>query len=244
MIMFKTHLVLVSILFLGTLQPTSAQDISVNRSNRTVEVTVTESVEVDPEVAVLMVGYHNYGRTQDAAFADNAQIGNHITQALLDAGIPKEDIQTERVRLGQTEPEEKWPAELRAERRFEATQTWNVRVSVAQAQSVLSLAPKSGANGVEDVDWQVEDPAALEAKASAAALTKARALADQMVKGLGGKIGDLLYASNTARRPKGWPFAMETSTAMMRTVRQEPEVKLFPKKVEREATIHAIFAIE
>jgi hypothetical protein len=37
---------------------------------------------------------------------------------------------------------------------------------------------------------------------------------------------------------------VETSTAMMKVVRQEPEVKLFPKKVEREATVHAIFAIE
>jgi uncharacterized protein YggE len=123
MIMFKTHLLLVSILFFGSLQPTSAQDISVNRSNKTVEVTVTESVEVDPEVAVVPVGYHNYGRTQDAAFADNVRIANHITQALMDAGIAKEDIQTERVRLGRVEPEDKWPPDLRAERQFEATQT-------------------------------------------------------------------------------------------------------------------------
>jgi uncharacterized protein YggE len=117
-------------------------------------------------------------------------------------------------------------------------------VSVAQAQSVLSLAVKSGANEVEDVDWQVKDPVGLEAKASGAALTKARAMADQMVKGLGSKIGDLLYASNTARRRKGWPFEMETSTASVRPIRQELEVKLFPKKVGQEATVHAIFAIE
>jgi hypothetical protein len=242
--MFKTRLLLVSILFFGSLRPTSAQDISVNRSNKTVEVTVTESVKVDSEVAIIGLGYHNYGRTKDATFADNARIANHITQALLDAGIPKEDIQTERVQLGQTEPEEEWPPDLRAERQFEASQSWNVRVPVAQAQCVLSLALKSGANVVEDVEWQVKDPGALEAKASAAALTKARTLADQMVKGLGSKIGNLLYASNTARRPKAWPFTVETAAEVIKPASQEPEVKLFPKKVEQEATIHAIFAIE
>jgi len=243
-IMSRTLLLVVLILILGGLRPTSAQDISVNRSNKTVEVTVTESVKVDPEVAVIEVGYHNYGRTQDLAFADNARVANQITQALSDAGIPREDIETETVKLGQLEPDEKWSAELRAERHFEAAQSWNVRVPVARAQSVLSLAIKSGANRVEDVDWQVKDPAALEAKACSAAMTKARALADQMVKGLGGKIVDLLYASNTARRPKGWPFSLQTETATLRAVRQDLEVKLFPKKVEEEATIHAIFAIE
>ena len=205
---------------------------------------MTESVKVDAEVAVIEIGYQNYGRTQDLAFADDARVANQITQALSDTGIPKEDIETETVKLGQPEAVEKWSAELRAERHFEAAQSWNVSVPVARAQSVLSLAIRSGANRVENVDWQVKDPAALEAKACSAAMTKARALADQMVKGLGGKIVDLLYASNTARTPKGWPFSLQTETATLGTVRQDLEVRLFPKKVEEEATIHAIFAIE
>lgn len=240
----KTGLRVASVVFLVGLKSITAQDVSVNPSNRTVEVTVTETVKVDPDVAIIEIGHHNYGRSEDAAFADNARIANQITQALMDAGIPKEDIETEAVKLGQTEPEEKWTPALREERHFEVTQSWNVRVLVAQAQSVLSLAVKSGANVVEDVEWQVNDPAALEAKANAAALAKARKLAEQMATGLGSKVGNLLYASNSVRRPKSWPFGLQTASASVRAGHQPPEVKLFPKKVEEEATIHAIFAIE
>lgn len=243
----ERYLLIISILVSGICSPVSAQDINVSRSNKTVEVTVTESVEADPEVVVITIGHHNYGRTQDAAFADNAHVANRLTQALLEAGIPKQDIQTESVKLGRPEPQEKWSQEQRVERQFEAVQSWTMRVQVARAESILGLAVTSGANEVEDVDWQVSDPAALERKAGAAALVKARTLADQIVKELGGKLGELLYASNTARRPKGWPFfATQTATLSAAVVRPRvPETKLFPKKkVEQEATVHAIFAIE
>lgn len=240
----KKHLVIVSIICLGSIGTGLAQDVSVNRSNKTVEVTVTQSVEVDPELAVLSIGYHNYGRTEDATFTENARVANRITQAMLDAEIPKEDIQTENVRLSRTEPQEKWTTSQREERQFEARQSWDVRVAVAQAQNVLGLAVRSGANELEDVDWQVKDPSALEAKAGAAALEKAHALADQMVKGLGGKLGDLLYASNMFRKPKTWGLMTQMATMTARIAPQKPEVRLFPKKVEQEATVHAIFAIE
>ena len=242
-VMFKTGLMVASVVFLAGLKSISAQDVSVSPSNRTVEVTVTETVKADPEVAIITIGYHNYGRTEDAAFANNARIANHITQSLMDAGIPKEDIETAEVKLGPPEPEEKWTAALREERRFEATQSWIVRARIEHAQSILSLAVKSGANVVEGVDWQVTDPAGLEAKANAAALAKARKLADQILSGLGSKVGNLLYASNKPRIQIE-RYAFQAKPAPLRAGPQQPEVKLFPKKVEEEATIHAIFAIE
>jgi hypothetical protein len=50
-----------------------AQDVTVNRSNKTVEVTVTATVETDPDVAVRSLGNTDYGRTHDAAVADSAR---------------------------------------------------------------------------------------------------------------------------------------------------------------------------
>jgi uncharacterized protein YggE len=45
----------------------TAQQIQVNRENRTLAVTVTETVEVQPEIALIPIGIHPYGRTQDGA---------------------------------------------------------------------------------------------------------------------------------------------------------------------------------
>ena len=49
------------------------QDIQVNRQNKTISVTAEESATADAEVAVLAIGYHNYGLTQDAAFQENVR---------------------------------------------------------------------------------------------------------------------------------------------------------------------------
>jgi hypothetical protein len=63
------------------------------------------------------------------------------------------------------------------------------------------MALRAGANVLESLDWNVADPKALQAKAGAAALEKAKAIAEQMAKGLNAKLGDLVYASNRAPIP-------------------------------------------
>jgi uncharacterized protein YggE len=54
------------------------------------------------------------------------------------------------------------------------------------------------------VEWSVADPLALQAKAGGAALAKAKSIADQMAKGLGARLGELVYASNRAPVAKKW----------------------------------------
>jgi uncharacterized protein YggE len=181
-----------------------AQDIQVNRQNKTISVTADESATADAEVAVLTIGYHNYGLTQDAAFQKNVQVAKRITKALLDAKVPKANIETDKLTLARTEINEKWTADMKKERQFEAGQSWHVTVSASEAQVVVDLAVRAGANEVDDVEWSVADPLALQAKAGGAALAKAKSIADQMAKGLGARLGELVYASNRAPVAKKW----------------------------------------
>jgi len=232
------------VLFAGA-EPALAQEIVVNRENRTIAVTVTESVKVESEVARIRVGYRNYGRTQDLTYQDNVQTSNRITQALLDAGVPKDKIETEKLNLGAAFDSD-WPREIQKERQYEAFQSWTVQIRVADAQKVVDVAVSAGANDVEDVDWDVADPVALEAKANAAALAKARALAQQMATELGGKLGSLLYASNRTPVPAAFRGLLASESAMVAStsVERKPVLKLFPQKVERQATVYAVFALE
>jgi hypothetical protein len=222
------------------------QDIQVNRQNKTVAVTADQSITADAEVAVLAIGYHNYAPSQDAAFRDNVRVAEQITQALLQVKIAADNIETEKLRLGLMETDDKWTEEMKKERRFEAQQSWHVTVSAAQAQTVVDMAVKAGANEVDDVEWNVADPVALQAKASGAALGKARSIAEQMAKGLGTKLGELVYASNRAPVPKMWRgVTLNTSAAVIgRANEEEPKLKLFPQKVRSDATVYAVFAIE
>ena len=242
--MLKKLLWLSSVLICATCL---SQDIQVNRQNKTIAVTADESITADAEVAVLAIGYHNYGPTQDTAFRDNVRATEQIVKALLNAKIPAENVETEKLRLSRVQQDESWTAEMKKERVFEAEQSWRVSVSVAQAQTVVDLAVKAGANEVEDVEWNVVDPVALQAKASGAALAKAKSIAEQMAKGLGTKLSELVYASNRAPVPKMWRGARDSvmmAALVGAEAEKEPRLKLFPQKVNSDATVYAVFAIE
>ena len=224
----------------------SAQDIQVNRQNKTIAVTADDSVTADAEIAVLAIGYYNYAPTQDGAFRENVRVAEQVTKALLDAKVPKANIETERLRLGRAEIDEKWTAEMKKDRQFTAWQSWHVTVSAAEAQTVVDLAVRAGANEVDDVEWNIADPVALQAKAGAAALAKARAVADQMAKGLGTKLGELIYASNRAPVPRAYR-GMETIEVNANAAPPPPpppKLTLFPQKVKSDATVYAVFSIE
>jgi uncharacterized protein len=242
------HVALVLILALAsTMNTLLAQDIQVNRQNKTIAVTAEESITADAEVAVLAIGYHNYAPSQDVAFQDNVRASNRITDALLAAGVPKANIETGKLRLNLAEPDETWTSEMKRERKFEAQQSWTITLPVAQAQTVVDLAVQSGANEVEDVEWNVADVLALQAKVSGAALAKARAIADQMAKGLGAKLGELVYASNRAPVPKFLRItgARDTyATTVHALADKKPQLTLFPEKVKSDATVYAVFGIE
>ena len=240
--MLKKVLLLCTILFATACL---GQDIQVNRQNKTVAVTAEDSITADAEVAVLDIGYHNYAPTQEAAFRENVRVAGQITQTLLQVKIAADNIETEKLRLGRAQADQNWSEQMRKERVYEAQQSWHVSVSTSQAQTVVDLVVKAGANEVDDVEWNVMDPVALQAKASGAALAKARSIAEQMAKGLGTKLGDLVYASNRAPVAKMWRgLTLNTQSAVIRTTEQEPKLRLFPQRVKSDATVYAVFAID
>lgn len=223
----------------------AAQDIQINRQNKTIAVTADESITADAEVAVLAIGFRNYAITQDAAYRENVRAAEKIVNALMEAKVPAGNIETDKLSLTHVEPDQQWTEEMKKQRMFEAQQSWHVNVSAAQAQQVVDMAVKAGANEVGDVEWNVVDVVGLQAKASGAALAKARAIAEQMAKGLGTKIGELVYASNRAPVPKMWRGLITTVSASAASVKEEePKLKLFPEKVKSDATVYAVFAIE
>jgi uncharacterized protein YggE len=225
--------------------PALSQQIQVNRQNKTIAITADESVNVDSEVATITVGYQNYAPTKDAAYRDNIRVSNEVTKALLNSGVPKSALETENVKLERAERDEKWTDAEKKERQFQATQTWTIRVTADKAQTVVDIALGAGANSLEALDWNVSDPKALQAKAGAAALAKAKEIAEQMAKSLNAKLGDLVYASN--RVPiAGYSGLYDTASAVALAPPPPPppHLTLYPKKVKADATVYAVFAID
>ena len=228
-------------------QAAFAQAVQVNHQNRTIDVEVTVAIEVEPELAIVRVGYHNFGLTQEVAYEENARAASKIIDALLAAGLKKESIETEAAHLGRLEGRnEDWTTEERKQRQFEADQTWEIRVAPSDAQKVVDRAVAAGANEVQEVSWVVKDLTELQAKSMSAALDKARGLAEQMARTIGGKIGEALYISNGDRlnivTRSGVGGGNFTTVEVQAT--PKANLNLFPQKVRRDETLRVIFALE
>jgi len=222
-----------------------AQQIQVNKDNRTLAITATDTASAMADVATVHVGFVVYAADEKAAYAQASERSNAIARALAAAGIAKADLQSESQSLTETPPYEleKLTPEERAQRRFQVRQSWTVKVKAENAAKVLNTAVNAGANQSGQIDWSVADENALEAKAAGKALERARAIAAQMAQGLGIKLGDLIYASNqSAEGPR--PVMMRGMAMKAETAPAPAPLAINPRKIERSAVVYAVFSIQ
>lgn len=246
---------LISGVLSATLLPLSpralSQSIEVNRQNRTVEVTVTETVRAEPDQAKVTVGCLSYGETHDKAYQANLETAAKVIKAILAAGISKDQIESDALELSESNSGDfsGKSSTISKLRQYKAHQSWKVRVTASEAQKLIDIAVQAGANGVESVSWEVADEESLAAKARTAAMEKAHKTADELAKSAGAKLGDLLFVSNTPNEVFLYGArSLQTSSATLSVeVSGYPppafSLKLFPEKVEKQASVRAVFAI-
>src|SRR5271154_2644832 len=197
----------------GTAAVLQAQQIDVNKNNRTIVATATDKATVDAEVATVHIGFQVYAADSKSAYALGSKTSNAIVDALKKVGVESSAIQSDSQSVEPVQPFElqNLPESEKAQRQFQVSQSWSVKTSAKNAPAVLDTAVQAGANQSGQIDWDVADPDALEAQAAESALKRARAIADQMAKGLGTTLGPLVYASNqVAERPVPMAMAMRS----------------------------------
>jgi hypothetical protein len=227
--------------------PMSAQDgpqtIQVSKDNRTIAITATDNVIVMADTATVHIGFIAYGPDSDTAYATGSRISNAIVKALTSAGIPSDAIESENQNVAPVQEyqiDKLTPAE-KAQRKFQVTQSWSVRTNASDAAKTLDLAVKAGANQSGQIDWSLKDENGPQAEAAAKALQRARTVAGQMASGMSVKLGPLLYASNeTQAQPPRPMMAM----AMKSPAPSPPPLAINPRRIEKTATVYAVFAIE
>jgi uncharacterized protein YggE len=231
-----------------------AQQVQVSPANRTIAITTTETAERRADVATLQVGYHLYGPDSAGVYAQAAQVSQAVAAALEKQGVAKDAIESEGQGTGESRdvhgPEV--TAEQRAQRRYEAQQSWSVKTTPAAVSGILAAAVAAGANESGQITWAVADEASLTAEAGTKALGRARDIASQMASGLGARIGSLMYASNQveAIRPRaefrGGLVGVEQGAGggMVGGIYRQPMLKLSAPMITRSATVTAIFGIQ
>lgn len=226
------------------------QSVKVDTQNRMIEIVAESSITVTADRVAITVGYRNYGPTHDEAFAENARVAARIFQDWKDAGVPEQAISTQDLTSKLTPEDEMrqlMPAE-RKEKKYQVAQSWRITEDPQKAEKLLDIAVDAGANEVGSPGWTLADSSVAEAQAYTAALGQAHAIADQLAKSFGGKVGALLYASNQAR-PVDFGMAGGTAGGVLGGVigspaKSRPDTKLLPQKIETSGYVRAIFALE
>jgi len=220
-----------------------AQTIQINKDNRTLAVTATDSASALADVAVVHIGFEAYGADEQAAYAAGSQRSNVIVDALVKAGTAKEAIESENQSLTPLQEYElrNQAAALKG-MRFKVTQSWTVHTRPDDAAKLLDAAVKAGANQSGAIDWQMGDASLLESQAAAKALAHAQTIAARMAEGLHTHVGPLLYASNQAQEQRLPVITMRAMAApAMQVVKP---LAITNRKVERSATVYAVFGLE
>jgi uncharacterized protein YggE len=221
-----------------------AQTIQVNKDNRTIAITTSDQAEAPADVAVVSVGFTTYGNDQDSTYADGSRISNAIMKSLNDSGVKPDSIESASQNLNAIEDSDK-PRYAKG-LRFAFSQSWRVTVPAKDAATVLHLAITAGANDSGGIQWKLANDDALEAEAAQKALVHAQQIAARMAKGLNAKLGPLVYASNqTPPRGLFGGAMLNTESASMASARINLKpLAISPEKIEKSATVYAVFAIE
>jgi hypothetical protein len=221
---------------LATAQQPNQIDLKIDSANRTIAVSDEDSISVDPDLAILHIGFETRPSDAKSAYADGAKTSNAIIEAIKQAGIPESSIHSEWQRLE--------PVDLKVHK-FKLEQEWTVKVPTGRAGEILDLAATAGANNCGDIDWTVQDSRALDDKALEKAATHARADAEVLAKANGAKLGALLYITKSISESSPYPMrAREMLAENSRAPAAAPPLAIAPNKVVSSAAVYAIYAIE
>ncbi len=217
-------------------QQASQAQLRIELANRTLTVSAEDRVTVDPDVAVLHVGFQTQPSDAKGAYAAGAQTSNAIIAAVKQAGIPETSIRSESQRLDSV---------YGKPHKFTLAQQWTVKVKPERAAEILDVAVTAGATDSGQIDWIVENEQALEDKALEGAAARAKAQAVVLAKGMGVKLGALIYVSNQVSAPVYPMRAFAGNAAVQAEFKTAPQpLAIEPRKVTSTANVYAVFAIE
>ena len=202
-------------------------------NQRTLTVNASESVSVDPDLAILRIGFDTPAEDVKTAYADGARRSNAIVAALKQAGIPENAIRSEWQYIDRV-----WVDS----HKFRVEQHWTVKVPPQRAAEILDIAISAGANSSGPIEWTLNDPKGLENQALDRATVRAKDNAALLAKGMGVHLGALASVSNQVSAAQ-FSYPMMQAMAGGGAGSASP-LAIQPHQVSRQATVSAIFEIE
>ncbi len=159
---------------------------STQKPARTITVTSTATVKAAPDEAVVDLGVTSQSPDSAQAFAQNGTDMQAVLDALKAAGVAEKDLQTLRVSLDQKVVDRGKPSEHTV---FVASNRIEVTVhDLSTVGTVIDAAVHAGADSVDGVRFQLENPNTVRTDALASAVRGAREKADALASAAGTQV--------------------------------------------------------
>jgi uncharacterized protein YggE len=172
-------------------------------TQRTISVTGSGQVDVQPDQALVTVGVQTQAKEAAAAISQNNQGMQQVIDALEQAGVAAEDIQTRVLELqpqftspSPNEPAPQGPPQIVG---YMAVNTVDVRVRDLQRMGdLIDAAVQAGANQIQNIRFVVSQPQQVTDQAREAAWNDALHKAEQLASLAGTQLGQVQTIQETS----------------------------------------------
>ncbi len=153
--------------------PATAAEIQIAATGPVVELSVTESVEAEPDVATVGAGVTTQAQTAVEAMRANAAAMSAVVARIKALGVAERDIQTTGINLG-AQYDYDQASRRQVFRGYQASNRVSVKLrDIQRTGEVLDALVEAGATDLSGPDWSIDDDTAARAQARGAAFETA-----------------------------------------------------------------------
>ncbi|MEP2533274.1 SIMPL domain-containing protein [Shimia sp.] len=168
--------------------------------DRTISLNGTGVVSATPDMAVISLGATHRAKTAKAAMAAvNASVTEVLTE-LAEEGIDARDIQTNGLSLNAVRDHNNYGETGPKLVGFEASNRLSIRVrDLGEVGEILGVLIAVGANGVDGIRFDLQEPRPRQDEARRLAVADARAKAELYAEAAGVQLGEIVSISEAGR---------------------------------------------
>jgi uncharacterized protein len=196
-------------------------------------------VKAEPDLARIGIAVETRGSEAEAAVEENARLANAVIEALKDFGLAEDDIKTGSYRLNSYR--ERFDGRPEGEEVITYHVTNEVVVTTTRLDEVgemIDLAVKAGANNINYINFELENPQELRMEALKLATEQAAEKAEAIAESAGEKISGLYRIREERTEYMPYVYRQEAAADMG----MGAPTPIMPDEVEVRAMVSAEFA--